>query len=135
MSYLITPPRSPWLELCVDAYLDRRHRNWVLAEDLGDVVFISERGVVLVHRERAEDIAVALLGGREVLMLEDALALPARTPPEPVRLPPSPAAGPDPESRALSADSRTSPWRDIWGWLGIAAGVAVLVTALFGAAG
>ena len=78
MSYLTTPRRSPWLELSVDTYLDRRHRTWMRTEELGDVVFISERRVVLVHRERAEGIAAALLGGRDVLMLEDALALPLR---------------------------------------------------------
>jgi len=130
VSYLFTPPRGPWLELAVDAYLDRRHRNWVLAEELGDVVFISARGVVLVHRERAEDIAVVLLGGRDVLLLEDALALPARTPPEPVRLPPLPAAGPGREAQALAPDTRTRRWRDFRGWLGLTAGVAVLVTTL-----
>jgi hypothetical protein len=130
VSYLITPPRGPWLELCANGYLDRRHHNWVLAEELGDVVFISECGVVLVHRERAEGIAVALLGGRDVLIMEDALALPARTPPEPVRLPPSPAAGHARESQSLSADTRTRRSRSIWGGLGLTAGVAVLVTAL-----
>jgi hypothetical protein len=130
VSYLTTPPRSPWLELSVDTYLDRRHRNWVLAEGLGDVVFISERGVVLVHRKRAEGIAAALLGGRDVLMLEDALALPAKTPPEPARRPAPPPADPARVKQSLSADTRTSRWRDIWGWLAIMAGVAVLVTAL-----
>jgi len=63
-------------------------------------------------------------------MLEDALALPARTPPEPVRLPPSLAAGPGRASQSLSADTRTSRSRDILGWLGLVAGVAVLVAAL-----
>ena len=121
MSYLITPPPSPWLELCVDVYLDRRHHNWVLAEDLGDVMFISERGVVLVHRERAEDIAVALLGGRDVLMLEAALALPAKTRPSPYacrRRPlPAPAASrspcrptPGPALGATSGAGSASRW-------------------------
>ena len=57
--------------------LDMRSRNWALAEELGDVVFVSERGVVLVHRERAEHIArMLVVGGRGVLVLEDALACP-----------------------------------------------------------
>jgi hypothetical protein len=53
------------------------------------------------------------------------------TPPEPVRLPPSLAAGPGGESQSLSADTRTRRSCDILGWLGLTAGVAVvLVTAL-----
>jgi hypothetical protein len=51
---------SPWLEIATDTYLDHRHRNWVVAEELGDVVFIAARDVVLVHCERAEHIARAL---------------------------------------------------------------------------
>ena len=43
-----------------DQYLDQRHRNWALAEEFGDVIFDYERGVVLVHRVRAEHIARAL---------------------------------------------------------------------------
>ena len=119
-----------WWQFPADVYLDHRRQSWVLVEELGHVRFHPSAGVVLVHRKRAENIAAALLGGRDVLMLEDALALPARTPPEPVRLPPPPAADPTRESQSLSADTRTSRWRDIWGWIGIAAGVAVLVTAL-----
>ena len=119
-----------WREFSSDLYLDRRHRNWVLAEDVGDVVFISERGVVLVHRKRAASIAAALLGGRDVLMLEDALALPARTPPEPVRPPAPPTAAPARDPQSLAADTRTSRWRDICGRLSLVAGVAVLVAAL-----
>ena len=60
----------------------------------------------------------------------DRANLPARTPPQPLRLPPSPAAGPSREAQALEAGTRTSRWRDFWGWLGVAVGVAVLVTAL-----
>ena len=78
---------------------------------------------------RAEHVAAALLGGRDVVLLEEALALPSRTA-QPLRLPAPPAADPARESQSLAADTRTSRWRDIWGWLGIVAGVAVLVTAL-----
>jgi hypothetical protein len=34
------------------------------------------------------------------------------------------------ESQSLTADTRTSRWRDIWGWLGIVAGAAMFVVAL-----
>jgi hypothetical protein len=66
-----------WLEFPVDQYLVQRHPNWVLAEEFGDVRFSGE--TVFVNRERAEHIAQMLLGGRDALVLEDALALPART--------------------------------------------------------
>jgi hypothetical protein len=58
---------GPWLQIATNAYVDHRHRNWVLAEELGDVIFVLARGVVLVHRQRAEHIARALglvLGSR-----------------------------------------------------------------------
>lgn len=89
-----------------DVYLDHRRLSWVLAEELGAVHFLPPAGIVLVHRKRAENIAAALLGGRDVLMLEDALALPARIPPEPVRMPRLPAAGP---SRARTSTPFSSP--------------------------
>src|SRR5688500_13407352 len=77
-----------------DVYLDHRRLSWALAEERGDVRCCPAADIILVHRERAENIAAALLGGRDVLMLEAALALPARTPPEPLRLPAPPAADP-----------------------------------------
>jgi hypothetical protein len=33
-----------WLEIATGVYLDHRHRNWVLAEEMGDVVFIATSG-------------------------------------------------------------------------------------------
>jgi hypothetical protein len=49
-----------WYEVSTDAHLDQRHRNWALSEEMGDVIFVAARGVVLVHRHRAEHIARAL---------------------------------------------------------------------------
>jgi hypothetical protein len=110
-----------WLEFPVDRYLDQRHPNWVLAEEFGDVRFSGE--AVFVHRERAEHIARMLLGGRDVLALEDALALPAGTAVGVVRLPP-------PQARPLVIERSSTRWRDIVGWLDILVGAAVFVAAL-----
>jgi hypothetical protein len=60
-------------------------------------------------------------------MLQEVLALPAGTAPEPGRLP-SPLAQ-EVEPRALISSVETR-WRDIPGWLGIGAGAAVFVAAL-----
>jgi hypothetical protein len=119
-----------------DVYLDHQRLSWALAEQRGNIRCRTAADIVLVHHQRrAPHVAEALLGGRDVVVLDvvvlkEALALPARTPPEPLHLPPSPTAGPSRESRALSAGTRTSRSREIWGWLGLTAGVAVLVTAL-----
>jgi hypothetical protein len=84
----------------------------------GDVVFIAARGVVLVHRERAEHIA-RLLGWRpEAMVREQACALPARTS-APVRRP-TPLQVPEAEPRP-----RSSRWRAACG-LGIVAGILLL---------
>jgi hypothetical protein len=112
-----------WILVPTDRYLDMRHRNWALAEHRGDVVFASERGVVLVHRERAEHIARTLIGGREVLVLEDALALPVRASVGLVRLPPA-------QPQRLVIPASNIHLRDIVGWLGILAGAAVFIAAL-----
>ena len=111
-----------WLTVPTNTYLDHRHRNWVIAEEMEDVRFVLERSVVLVHRDRAEHIARTLLGSRDVLVLEDALVLPARTGVGLVRLPPR-----QPQPLFIERRSR---WRDILGWLGIVAGAAVFVAAL-----
>jgi hypothetical protein len=109
-----------WLVVPTGVYLDHRHRNWVLAEEAGDVIFAVR--VVLVHRERAEHIAA---------LLTEARALPARTAPGQARLPSSTAVGharaAAPSGESVNARSR---WRDILGWLGIGAGAAVFVAAL-----
>jgi hypothetical protein len=136
MNYLTNPTAStirrtgPWLEFATDAYLDHRHRNWLLAEELGDVIFVAARDVVLVHRERAEHIARALGGGPDVAQL-DLVPLPASTPPEPARLPAPRPVRQATESKPPVVIGRTSSrWRHACGWLGIAAGAAILVAAL-----
>jgi hypothetical protein len=128
---LTNPPRNSigdragpeWLQFAADAYLDHRHRNWVIGEELGDVRFLPDAGAVLIHRKRAEHIARTLLGGRDVLVLEDALALPVRTSVGLVRLPPA-------QPQRLVIPARNIHLRDIVGWLGIVAGAAVFVLAL-----
>ena len=114
---------SRWLEFPVDQYLDQRHRNWVIAEEFGDVRFSGD--TVLVHRERAEHIVRTLLGGRDVLLLEDALALSVRTGVGVMRLP-------QPQPQPLIIKRSSTRWRDLWGWLGVVAGAAVFVAALAG---
>jgi|KBSSwiStaDraftv2_1062776.scaffolds.fasta_scaffold96882_3 hypothetical protein len=97
---------------------------YILAKmEMGGVVFVAARGVVLVHRERAEHIARMLLGGRNVQLLDDALALPARPGVRAMRVPP-------PQHRPLVVKRSSTRWRDIVGWLGIVAGAAVFVGAL-----
>src|SRR5687767_10862419 len=125
MSYLTTSPSGPWLEFAADTYLDHRHKNWVLAEELGDVLFVSARTVVLVHRQRAEHIVRALGGRIEVMPLEPVATLPV---PAPLRrpAPPAPAA----RRRPLVASTGISRRRDVLGWLGIVAGAAVFVAGL-----
>ena len=102
---------SEWLEIATDVYLDQRHRNWVLAEELGDVVFIAARDVVLVHCERAEHIARALDVPPDVAQL-DVIPLPA------VR-----------QAREVGT-LPSAHWRAACGWLGIVAGAVVFVAAL-----
>ena len=118
-----------WVEFPVDTYLDRRHRNWVLAEEFGDVRFSG--GVVLVDPVRAEHIARALRGSDEVL-LEEVLALPARTTPGAARPSASSVDGRVRVAEPPPPDISTarSRWRNILGWLGIIAGAAVFVAAL-----
>jgi hypothetical protein len=98
----------------------------VLAEELGDVVFVSARGVVFVHPERAEHIVRELHGALGVARQEPIIAPPAG--------PVSPAAR---RMRQASvayppAFGPTSPirWRAACGSLGIMAGTAVFVAAL-----
>jgi hypothetical protein len=110
-----------WLKFPAAQYLDQRHPNWVLAEEFGDVIFSG--GVVFVHRARAEHIVRTLLGAREVLLLEAALALPARTGVGGTRVTP-------PQPRPLVMKRRGTRWRDIVDWLGILAGAGVLVASL-----
>ena len=127
MSYVATSPRAPWLEFAADAYLDERHGNWALAEELGDVIYVSARSVVLVHRERAEHIARALGARVEVVPLEPVATLPV---PAPLRRPAPPTPAPAVQHQPLVASTGISRRRDVLGWLGIVAGAAVFVAAL-----
>jgi hypothetical protein len=120
---------TSWLAFPVNTYLERRHRNWVLAEEFGDVRFVPSADVVLVHAVRAEHIARAMLGNSSARVLQEVLALQASTAPEPGR--PSPLARADAhevEQRAFI--SVWTRWRAFLGWLGIATGAAVFVAAL-----
>jgi hypothetical protein len=110
-----------WREFAVDTYLDARHRNWTLAEEMGDVVFTT-RGVVFVHRVRAEHIVRAL----------GAATIPAPPMPAPcVRVPATTlAACRVPRPPAPCARITVPRRRDLLGWLGIMAGAAVYVAAL-----
>jgi hypothetical protein len=116
--------QSAWLEFAADAYLDHRHRNWVLAEEVG-VVYVAARGVVLVHRQHAEHVAAALGAGAEVARLEQLVALPAPAPVCPLPPPVSAVAAPGPQLTV--AGTGISRRRDVLGWLGILAGAAVFV--------
>ena len=102
---------SGLLQFPVHQYLDQRHRNWVIAEEFGDVMFSGDSA--FVHPERAEHIARALLEA----------ARPTRTGTNVIRRPP-------PQPQPLVIEPRTTRWRDIGGWLGIVAGAAVFVAAL-----
>ncbi len=119
-----------WQQFAADTYLDQRHRNWVISEELGDVQFVPDARVVLVHRIRAEHVARAFGAVDCVVLLEEVVLAPPMPPSQPLRLPQPPAADPARESQTLAADTRTSRRRDIWGCLGITAGVALLMTAL-----
>ena len=61
------------LQPAADAYLDHHHRNWATSEARSATCGSSRTR----SRERAEHITRTLLGGRDVLVVEDALALPA----------------------------------------------------------
>jgi hypothetical protein len=116
---------SEWYEFSTDSYLDHRHRNWLLAEEQCDVIFVTARGVVLVHRERAEHIVRELHGTLGVALQQPVLALPAR------QVSPAPPAVRQPT--AVDADvATTSPsrWRTACGWFGIVVGAAVFVGSL-----
>ena len=93
-----------WLKFPADQYLDQRHPNWVLAEEFGDVKFSGD--AVFVRRERAEHIVRALIGGGDVPVLNDALALLARAGVGVMRLQP-------PQPRPLVVERQNIRWRDI----------------------
>jgi hypothetical protein len=116
---------SEWLEFPVDVYLDARHPNWVLSEEMGDVVFVSGRGVVLVHRHRAEHVAntLAPVAGHRTF---------TPPPPAPSRVrATAPAAATCRTTQDQTATARSSSGRrDVLACLGIVAGAAVYVAAL-----
>jgi hypothetical protein len=113
---------SEWLEFPVDVYLDARHRNWVLAEETGDVVFVAARGVVLVHRHRAEHVANALAA-----VARERITSP--TPSPVLATPPATSTCRRAQAQTMTARS-SSGRRDVLAWLGIVAGAAVYVAAL-----
>ncbi len=115
-----------WCEVPTNTYLDHRYQNWLLAEEFGDVVFVPARGIVLVHRERAEHIT------RELgIVARDArvFASPPRLQPAPL---PRPRAVAPVHRVPLAPISSHAPsrWGDVRGWAGLVAGAAVFVTAL-----
>jgi hypothetical protein len=115
---------SEWLEIHVDVYLDARQRTWLSSEETGDVIFVSMRGVVLVHRERAQPIAAAFaaVAGR--------LITPPPTPRSTMRATAAAArtrGRGQPHATTARIGSRRS---DVRGWLAIVAGAAVFVAAL-----
>jgi hypothetical protein len=128
MNHHTDPPffrrNREWCEFDTDTYLDRRHPNWILADELGDVIFVTTRRVVLVHRDRAEHIARALGWRHEAAVPQQAFALPAMT------IPPPPPGIAIAAKVPLVVAKTTSRWRAACGWLGIAAGAAVFVAAL-----
>jgi hypothetical protein len=116
---------SEWCEFDTDTYLDRRHPNWLLAEEFADVIFVTERRVVLVHRERAEHIARALGWRPEAAVPQQAFVLPAMTTTRP------PAPGIATAAKVpLVVVKTTSRWREACGWVGVLAGAAVFVVTL-----
>jgi hypothetical protein len=134
MDHLTDPTfrgNSDWCEFDADTYLDQRHPNWVLAEHFGDVIFVTERRVVLVHRDRAEHIARALGWRRQAAVPEQAFALPRTFALPPVT--PAPPSAPvivTAVTSPIAMVKATSRWRTACGWLGIMAGAAVFVATL-----
>ena len=115
-----------WCEVPTNTYLDHRYQNWLLAEEFGDVVFVPARGVVLVHRERAEHITRELgLAARDAKGFASLPRLQAAPLPRPRAVAPRRRVPPTP----ISSHS-PSRWDDVRGWAGLVAGAAVFVTAL-----
>jgi hypothetical protein len=120
---------SDWERFTTDAYLDHRHRNWILSEEMGDVRFQPEAGVVLVHRVRAEHIVRELVANIRPVRVHATRALPATTPP--ARMRPVPMAAPrSPHMVPPSGVVDHERGRVLWGLLGLGAGAAVFVAAL-----
>jgi hypothetical protein len=71
---------SDWERFAADAYLDHRHRNWLISEEMGDVRFQPEAGVVLVHRVRAEHIVRELGTAARAVQILTVPALSVHTP-------------------------------------------------------
>ena len=83
------------------------------------MVFVVARSVVRIHRERAEHIVRTHLGYRDVLVPEDALAMPTKTGINIVRQPP--------QAQQLVIEPGRVRWHHILGWIGILAGAALFV--------
>jgi hypothetical protein len=127
---------SDWERFATDAYLDHRHRNWILSEEMGDVRFQPEAGVVLVHRVRAEHIVRELVANTRPVRVRATRVLPATTPPARMRPVPMPAprsphtAPRSPHMAPPSGVVGHDRWRVLWGLLGLGAGATVFVAAL-----
>jgi len=120
---------SDWERFATDAYLDHRHRNWILSEEMGDVRFQPEAGVVLVHRVRAEHIVRELVANTRPVGAHATRALPATTSPARERPEPMPAPR-SPQMAPPSGVVGHDRWRVLWGLLGLGAGAAMFVAAL-----
>ena len=122
---------SDWERFATDVYHERRYRNWTISEEMGDVRFLPEVGVVMVHRVRAEHIVRELrpLVVSRPIAAQPPRRLPVTTWPERVSTPivvvrraplPTPPRAVVPLSR----------WRIFTGWLGLGTATAVFVAAL-----
>jgi hypothetical protein len=116
---------SDWERFAADLYLDRRYRNWVLSEEMGDVRFLPEAGIVMVHRVRAEHIVRELLANPRLVGVPAARRLSITT--RPVSPPLMRRATVSSTPRAIAPLSR---WRIFTGGLGLGTAMAVFVATL-----
>jgi len=118
---------SDWERFAANVYQERRYRNWILSEEMGDVRFLPGVGVVMVHRVRAEHIVRELRATPMPLAASAPRACPITTRPvsQPLALVPRAMAPMSP--RAVAPLSR---WRIITGSLGVGVATAVFAAAL-----
>jgi hypothetical protein len=115
---------NDWERVAADVYLDRRYRNWIINEEMGDVRFLPDVGIVMVHRVRAEHIVRELLANPRPVGIPATRRLSITTRPVgslvrhvTVSVPP----------QAIAPLSR---WRIFTGWLGLGTATAVFVATL-----
>jgi hypothetical protein len=118
---------SDWQRFPTNVYLDRRYRNWIISEELGDVRFLPEVGIVMVHRVRAEHIVRELLANPRPggVSAPRRLSMTTRVVNQPRALL-HPAVAPKP----APAVAPVRPWRIFSGWLGLGMATGVFVAAL-----